>query len=213
MGGRGPSGSVASCASGAGRPGPACKERKEREWNLDDGLDVFNLDFSDGPARLPRLLRSLWWCSWSWFFVLPIAILAVDLLFVLLLAAVSIATRVLFRRPWIVEATTPGEQHQRPVVGYRASKEMVDDTARTIELRNTSRTEHDLGAFPYGRWELECHTRPVTEVLDHLRGDRVPSRAQHTCREARLRRARRDTRRRWSNIACAIGVLRSTAGS
>ena len=59
------------------------------------------------------------------------------LLFLLLLATVSIATRVLFRRPWIVEATTPGEQHQRPVVGYRASKEMVDETARTIQLSGT----------------------------------------------------------------------------
>jgi len=113
------------------------KKRTEREWNWYDGLDVFNLDFSDGPAPLAAIAAIAVFVFVLWFFVLPIAILALDLLFLLLLAAVSIATRVLFRRPWIVEATTPGEQHQRPVVGYRASKEMVDETARTIQLAGT----------------------------------------------------------------------------
>ena len=113
-------------------------KRQDREWGWLDGFDPsIGLDFADGPGALVAVVVITATLFLVWFFVLPVAILALDLLFLLLLAAFGIATRLLFRRPWIVEATTPGEQHQRPVVGYRASKEMVDETARTIQLSGT----------------------------------------------------------------------------
>jgi hypothetical protein len=114
------------------------KKRGDREWGWLDGLDPLGgLDFGDGPAVLLAIVAIAAAVFLLWFFVLPVAILALDLLFLLLLAALSVAARVLFRRPWIVEATTAGEQHQRPVVGSRASREMVENTARSIQLSGT----------------------------------------------------------------------------
>ena len=118
--------------------GPRRKKRKDRDWGWLDAVDpVSALDAADGPGSLAAIVAVAAVVFLFWFFVLPVAILALDLLFVVLLAAVSVAARVLFRRPWIVEASTTGEQHQRPVVGYRASREMVDDTARSIQFSGT----------------------------------------------------------------------------
>ena len=118
--------------------GPRRKKRKDRDWGWLDAVDPFSaLDAADGPGSLAAIVAVAALVFLFWFFVLPVAILALDLLFVVLLAAVSVAARVLFRRPWIVEASTTGEQHQRPVVGYRASREMVDDTARSIQFSGT----------------------------------------------------------------------------
>jgi hypothetical protein len=118
--------------------GPRGKKREEREWGWLDALNPLDaLSFGDGPSVLLAIVAIAAVVFMLWFFVLPVAILALDLLFLVLLAAVSVAARVFFRRPWIVEATTPGEQHQRPVVGYRASREMVENTARSIQLSGT----------------------------------------------------------------------------
>jgi len=67
-----------------------------------------------------------------WFAVLPVAVFALDLLFVLLLAAGGIAMRVLFRRPWTVEASTAGEARRWPVVGLRSSRAMVGEVSWAI---------------------------------------------------------------------------------
>jgi len=68
-----------------------------------------------------------------WFAVLPVAVFALDLLFVLILAAGGVATRVLFRRPWIVEASTEGEVRRWPVVGLGSSRAMVGEVVWAIE--------------------------------------------------------------------------------
>ena len=118
--------------------GPRRKERKDKDLNWLDGADALNvLDFTDGPGPLAVIAAIAAAVFLIWFFVVPVAILAVDLIFLVLLVAVSLVSRVLFRRPWIVEATASGEQHQLPVVGYRASRQMVEDTARSIQLSGT----------------------------------------------------------------------------
>ena len=68
-----------------------------------------------------------------WFAVLPVAVFALDLLFVLLVAAGGVATRVLFRRPWIVEASTAGETRHWPVVGLRSSRALVGEVSWAIQ--------------------------------------------------------------------------------
>jgi len=68
-----------------------------------------------------------------WFAVLPVAVFALDLLFVLLVAAGGVATRVLFRRPWIVEASTAAEARRWPIVGLRKSRAMVDEVSWAIQ--------------------------------------------------------------------------------
>jgi hypothetical protein len=59
----------------------------------------------------------------------------VDLLILLVIAAGGIALRVLFRRPWMIEAKTPGPPPARDtwgVVGIRASAQAVETVAQAI---------------------------------------------------------------------------------
>ena len=67
----------------------------------------------------------------AWFFVFPVLFLLLDLLLVLVLAAGAVGTRVLFRRPWIVQAVSEDETLEWPVVGWRASR----DFARAMAVR------------------------------------------------------------------------------
>ncbi|MFF5290490.1 hypothetical protein [Paractinoplanes globisporus] len=68
-----------------------------------------------------------------WWVLLPLLLLVLDLAIVLILLAASIVARVLFRRPWTVEATTPGRErviHQ--VVGWRAALRRRDEMADSL---------------------------------------------------------------------------------
>jgi hypothetical protein len=69
----------------------------------------------------------------AWFFVLPVLVLLLDVLLLLLIACVAIATRVLFRRPWIVEARSGTEALEWPVVGWRNALERVDHVVARLE--------------------------------------------------------------------------------
>jgi hypothetical protein len=69
-------------------------------------------------------------------FVIPALVFVFDVLFVLAVAAIGVALRVLFRRPWDVVARTDGPPEERvdlPVVGWRASGKYVDEVAWRIE--------------------------------------------------------------------------------
>jgi hypothetical protein len=117
---------------------PRRKKSEDRGWGWLDAVDPIDaLSIGDELGPVAAIAAIIAMLLLLWFFVVPIAILVLDLLFVVLLAAGGVAARVLFRRPWIVEATTPGEKHQRPVVGYRASREVVEATARAIQLAGT----------------------------------------------------------------------------
>jgi hypothetical protein len=69
----------------------------------------------------------------AWLVILPVAILLLDIAFLMLIAVAGIATRMLFKRPWIIEATTSGEHHRCAIVGWRASQRAVDQIARALE--------------------------------------------------------------------------------
>ncbi|MCU7728664.1 hypothetical protein ODJ79_33545 [Actinoplanes sp. KI2] len=68
-----------------------------------------------------------------WWVLLPLLLLVLDAVIVLVLLAVTIMARVLFRRPWTVEATSAG--HERvacPVVGWRAALRQRDEMADSL---------------------------------------------------------------------------------
>jgi hypothetical protein len=69
----------------------------------------------------------------AWFFVFPVLFFLLDLVLVVLLAAGAIALRVLFRRPWIVQAVSDDDALTWPVVGWRKSLARVDAVAAHLE--------------------------------------------------------------------------------
>jgi hypothetical protein len=76
----------------------------------------------------------------GWMFLVPAMILLVDLLFILVVAGLGVATRVLFRRPWKVVAESddlPAQRFEIPVVGYRAAGAKVDEIAYQIQETGT----------------------------------------------------------------------------
>ena len=72
-------------------------------------------------------------------FVIPALVFAVELLVVVLAIGLGALARVLFRRPWTVEARIKGTNEGREwkVVGWKASGELVDTVAERI--RSTGR--------------------------------------------------------------------------
>jgi hypothetical protein len=78
--------------------------------------------------------------------LLPLVLVLLDVVIVVILLAVSVMARVLFRRPWTVEATAPG--HDRlttSVVGWRAALRRRDEIADS--LRRGLRPETVPGAL------------------------------------------------------------------
>lgn len=102
------------------------------EW-----LDLANGCVPDDIPVLAAIAVIVFVLILIWFAVLPIAVFALDLLFLLLVAAGGVATRVLFRRPWIVEASTEGETRHWPVVGLRSSRVLVGEVSWAIQNGRT----------------------------------------------------------------------------
>ncbi|GII24426.1 hypothetical protein [Planosporangium mesophilum] len=74
-----------------------------------------------------------------WWLLLPLLLLVLDVVVVLLLLAVAIPARVLFRRPWTVEAATPasdgGENYfVTEVVGWREALRTRDEIAEKLRM-------------------------------------------------------------------------------
>jgi hypothetical protein len=68
------------------------------------------------------------------FLVLPALFALGELLLIVLLAVAGVLGRVLFRRPWTVDALGPdGQHHEWRVVGWHASGETRDEVARHLE--------------------------------------------------------------------------------
>ena len=68
-----------------------------------------------------------------WWVLLPLLLLVLDVVIVLILLAASIVARVLFRRPWTVEATAPGHVGATcHVVGWRAALRQRDEMADSL---------------------------------------------------------------------------------
>jgi hypothetical protein len=78
------------------------------------------------------------------FLVIPALVALGELLFLVLLALLGVVGRVLFRRPWTVDATGPGGvHHEWQVVGWRASGEARDHVARHLAATGAPPTDVD----------------------------------------------------------------------
>jgi hypothetical protein len=111
--------------------GPGRNPDRKSDWSLLDGADVGCVP--DEIPVLGAIVAVVLIVLLLWFIVLPLAVFVLDLLFLLLVAAAAIAMRVLFRRPWIVEAATDGEARHWPVVGFRSSKAMVGEVSWALQ--------------------------------------------------------------------------------
>ncbi len=65
---------------------------------------------------------------------LPLLLALFDLVIVVVAAVVGVASRVLFRRPWTVEAlSADGERHEVRVVGWRSANDGVASIGSSIQ--------------------------------------------------------------------------------
>jgi hypothetical protein len=64
--------------------------------------------------------------------LLNVVAIALELLIVVVLLIAGVTGRVVFRRPWTVFAKSGPDVHQRPVVGWRASRRAIDQVAEQI---------------------------------------------------------------------------------
>ena len=68
-----------------------------------------------------------------WWVLLPLLLIVIDLMVVLVLLVVTVVGRVLFRRPWTVEATAGnGQRIVAEVVGWRAALRRRDEIAELL---------------------------------------------------------------------------------
>lgn len=68
------------------------------------------------------------------FFVVPLLLIVVDLILLLLLTVLGVLGKVVFRRPWTIEASCDnGDRRMWKVVGWRASGAHLQDVAQHLE--------------------------------------------------------------------------------
>ena len=109
--------------------------RKGNPLDLLDGADL-----AGEAAELPVVgviffgIAALLFAVAAVIFVVPAVIFLLEVLFVLLVVTLGAGARIVFRRPWTVEARVTGTNEGREwkVVGWRASGEMVDTVATRI---------------------------------------------------------------------------------
>jgi hypothetical protein len=67
------------------------------------------------------------------FLFLPIAVFLIELLIFLALAGLAAVGRVLFRRPWIIEAESEGQIDRWRVAGWGASGRAINEVAEALQ--------------------------------------------------------------------------------
>lgn len=91
-----------------------------------DVPDVFGEGFLVGLALIVAILVLM-------FVVIPFVVALVDLLVLVLLALAGLAGRILFRRPWCVEAVSDrGRTYRWSVVGWRESARSVAEARQLL---------------------------------------------------------------------------------
>lgn len=123
------------------------KDRGDTRWYdwLDIGEAFVWFDEGLGPFVTAILLAVL--LVIAVLFILPVFVFVIELLIVGLVVLVAIGLRVLFRRPWLVDAfdvEQPSRHFTWKVVGIGASKRAVDDVAE--QLRHGVEVPQVLGA-------------------------------------------------------------------
>ena len=84
-------------------------------------------------------------------FLLPLLIVLGQILVILVLIAAGVASRVLFRRPWEVDAVTEGppeESHLWRIVGWRNSGEAIREAAGSLRQGMVARAPGGAVAVP-----------------------------------------------------------------
>lgn len=109
------------------------RRMKSAANHASNGLDVGNGCMPGGLDDLAVLALVLVVLAVAIFVVIPLLAAIVDLLILVVLALFGILARILFRRPWHVEATaTDGARHVWRVVGWRRSGERRDQVAQML---------------------------------------------------------------------------------
>ena len=99
--------------------------------DLGDGLDAAEgcLAFEDVVVVVGLVVVVLL----AVFFVIPLLVALVDVLVLLVIAGLGVVGRIVFRRPWVVEARSSGGGVLRwRVVGWRASREFRGRAAESL---------------------------------------------------------------------------------
>jgi hypothetical protein len=106
---------------------------KSRWW---DYIDVPFVDlFDDSLVTALIVVAAVGVLLVLLLFGVPFILALVDLVVVLLVAVVGVVSRVLFRRPWTVEArSSTGEHHEGRVVGWRRSGALMREMG--VELQH-----------------------------------------------------------------------------
>lgn len=104
------------------------------------------MDFSDGLVVGLLVIAAVLLLI---FFVIPLLAALVDVVILVVLTLLGIVARVLFRRPWVIEATTPARpRHTWRVIGWRASGEAVDDIADALAHGHPPPAGYELSPRP-----------------------------------------------------------------
>jgi hypothetical protein len=115
------------------RIGPEIRFRRRRDDGGVDGLpDLGDLGAADEAAGAIVLVLGLVVLAvLAVVFVWPLLALAVELLIALILVLAGLVARIVLRRPWIVEASTPGgaSRLRYRVRGYRAMRRVCAELA------------------------------------------------------------------------------------
>lgn len=106
---------------------------RRRTTQLDEHIPDVPLDIGDGPGGILAAIALLLALVVLVLFVLPLFIALVEVAILVALALVAIGARILFRRPWTVEAAArDGEVLSWQVVGWRASGDHARVVARQL---------------------------------------------------------------------------------
>jgi hypothetical protein len=108
------------------------------EWSDDASAELFEASCETFGMALVLLVI----VCFLLVIVLPVVGLVIDVLIILLIAVGSVAGRVLFRRPWLVDVAPPDDtgrpRREWAVRGWRASKRMIrhvaDELARGMRV-------------------------------------------------------------------------------
>ena len=125
------------------------RKRRDGEGGVDLGLSDIDLpsggggggggglsDLADDIVVLIAIVIGLILFGFLfWWLLLPLLLLVLDVVVVVVLVIVGAVSRVLFRRPWIVQATgEPGGRVSAEVVGWRAALRTRDEMAEKLRL-------------------------------------------------------------------------------
>lgn len=99
------------------------------------GIDLPDLDVGDSVLGvIAAVLAIVALAALIAFFLLPLAVLFVEVLVFLVLAAAGLLGRVAFRRPWRIEARADGGRTiRREVAGWRDSRDAIEQLASELE--------------------------------------------------------------------------------